>query len=957
MADSVERLLVRIDATSEQLRRELASTDRAMVSSDSTISKRLSNMRDGFNRTAERAGKFGLAVGAAGAAITAKLVASGLQSVDSLAKVSSRLGIATEDLAALRFAAEQTGVSTSTLDMAMQRMTRRVAEAAQGTGEAKGALKELGLSAEALANQAPDKMFREITAAMQGVGNQSDKVRLAMKLFDSEGVSLVQTMKAGTAGLDEFADQARLAGLTLSQFDAAKVEAANDAMNRVRAQVTGLSQQMAVRFAPILEGIADRLFGVGNEAGGMASIADKAFGSMIKAAGLFGNAIVALQLGWHGMKLAFQEAARFIMSGLDRLISGAIALYNKLPWVDRVEVESMFGGFLATMDSEIAASSKKIGELLSRPLPSDAIEEFAETHTRVFSAAAIEVGTLTESTETLKATTTEATKSLASDWDKALQGTFERIDSAFADAWRGAFDSFSDFADGLKSAFKNLLAEMAHLAITKPILMNFGAAMGIGSVSSAAGASGVGSALSSASSISSMLSGGFSGLLGGVGNAASGLYNTIGHGAQFLGLEGVASSAYQQGMTVTGAGALGNIGAGIVGNLLGSAVFGQTSGIGSAVGGIAGSFFGPLGAGVGSFIGSGLESMIGNKQPTDKTGTALLDLSSGSVGIGGLTGKKFSQENRDAAGQLAQQFLAFAQSIGGSSGSLNIGVGSRDGLRLNGRDYGDDIDGFLDAGFNQIISSATALDPILKRLVQSFDGTAEELNVFAQSMIGISNAVGSNVVTQMRDAWAQQSTNTAVSAYYAQIDAIDQLVNDFDRSAASALTLNQALAQNQMAAVQLAASIMNVSAQIKGMFASSAQQIRESAMSEAQLFAARKEERNQLQASINTLTDADEIGRVTAEINRLNLALFNSLNNPSQEYAEAFARFAENTDQAAQQRLTTILDKVENSQTAQNQRIQNMMESAATTQQEAADTMLVAAQTFATAFRSGELGV
>ena len=120
---------------------------------------------------------------------------------DQLDKTASKLGISTNALSELGFAAEQTGVSYNTMAMAMQRMTRRVAEAARGTGEAKDALRELNLDAEALAKMTPDQALAKIAGAMQNVGSQSDKVRLAFKLFDSEGVALVNTLALGEEGL------------------------------------------------------------------------------------------------------------------------------------------------------------------------------------------------------------------------------------------------------------------------------------------------------------------------------------------------------------------------------------------------------------------------------------------------------------------------------------------------------------------------------------------------------------------------------------------------------------------------------------------------------------------------------------------------------------------------------------------------------------------------------------
>lgn len=71
---------------------------------------------------------------------------------------------------------------------------------------------------------------------------------------------------------------------------------------------------------------------------------------------------------------------------------------------------------------------------------------------------------------------TEAT----SQWAQWTESALERVDSAFADAWRNISDGFSSFRDNLTNAFKQMLAELAHMAITRPIVLQLGAAMGIG---------------------------------------------------------------------------------------------------------------------------------------------------------------------------------------------------------------------------------------------------------------------------------------------------------------------------------------------------------------------------------------------------------------------------------------------------------------------------------------------
>lgn len=74
----------------------------------------------------------------------------------------------------------------------------------------------------------------------------------------------------------------------------------------------------------------------------------------------------------------------------------------------------------------------------------------------------------------------EQNQRASSQWAKFTEGAVDRVDKAFADAWRNIGDGFSAFSTSLKDAFKQLLAELAHMAITRPIVMQFASALGIG---------------------------------------------------------------------------------------------------------------------------------------------------------------------------------------------------------------------------------------------------------------------------------------------------------------------------------------------------------------------------------------------------------------------------------------------------------------------------------------------
>lgn len=199
--------------------------------------------------------------------------------IDSLGKTADKIGATTEGLAGLHLAGELGGLGMNTVNMASQRATRRIAEAASGTGEAVKALEELGINAEAI-NSLPleDKMV-VIADRMALVEDASDKLRLSFKLFDSEGAGLVNVIGNGSAGLREAARDAAFFGTALSRDAVAGVENTNDGLSRLSTAIDG-AQRQTVSWASEffqLDRFANELaIGIGAATGGRQRLADAA---------------------------------------------------------------------------------------------------------------------------------------------------------------------------------------------------------------------------------------------------------------------------------------------------------------------------------------------------------------------------------------------------------------------------------------------------------------------------------------------------------------------------------------------------------------------------------------------------------------------------------------------------------------------------------------------------------
>jgi hypothetical protein len=193
----------------------------------------------------------------AGAAGLGLLVKSSLQSIDTLGKTARKLGVTSQALQKLRYASNLAGVETRTVDMAVQRFTRRLSEAANNTGEAKDALKELGLNAKELTKLSLDQQMLKLADAFDKVQSSGDKVRLAFKLFDSEGVAFVNTLEGGSTALQQMFQDAEGLGFILSSSAVKGVEETNDAMMKLGTMLGGVRDQLVAALAPALRVIVD----------------------------------------------------------------------------------------------------------------------------------------------------------------------------------------------------------------------------------------------------------------------------------------------------------------------------------------------------------------------------------------------------------------------------------------------------------------------------------------------------------------------------------------------------------------------------------------------------------------------------------------------------------------------------------------------------------------------------
>ena len=402
----------------------------------------------------------------AGAAGIGLLVKSSLQSIDTLGKTAQKLGVTSQALQKLRYASNLAGVETRTVDMAVQRFTRRLSEAANGTGEAKDALKELGLNAKELAKQPLDKQMLKLADAFDNVQISGDKVRLAFKLFDSEGVAFVNTLEGGSAALQQMFQDAEGLGFILSSSAVKGVEEANDAMMKLGTMFGGVRDQLVAALAPALRVIVDlmrnKLVKAIETAGGIKKFAKELAIGVINLVEQVAKAIYRFAEQSQTVILGMVDAASVLASTFSKNFADRIRdfseSFNRLP-------KNFNASLFSDLRAAVNATSDAVGSLNGNM-------EQGNEKTKTYRKQLMDLA--------------DSAKDLQKNMESAAVRGIKSLEDALVDVTMGTASA----KDAFKSMARSIISDLIRIQIQKNITGQIAAGMGGGGGSGIFGAIG-----------------------------------------------------------------------------------------------------------------------------------------------------------------------------------------------------------------------------------------------------------------------------------------------------------------------------------------------------------------------------------------------------------------------------------------------------------------------------------
>lgn len=318
------------------------------IGADDKTKPAVKSVISGFNKINSAAslvkGSFAAITALAPVAAFTALYKSQAPVVDRLGKVADKLGLTTNALQALRDAGERAGIGTQAVDVGLQRMTRRLADAAQGSGEAVKALDQLNLSAADLVKLNADQQFLAISDALEQIDNQSEKVRLSFKFFDSEGVDLFKILRTD---VESAADEMDRLGISLNRVDVAQVEAANNELQIVGRNVQGVAQQFVSQLSPAVTAAVNTMFDLGSATFNVRDSFQAFASGAVTFVGGVGDIVTSIQQSFLALDLGVSRVA-VKLAEFEAFLKGE----ESTPRLDRLkrelaEVENALGSLLA----------------------------------------------------------------------------------------------------------------------------------------------------------------------------------------------------------------------------------------------------------------------------------------------------------------------------------------------------------------------------------------------------------------------------------------------------------------------------------------------------------------------------------------------------------------------------------------------------------------------------------
>lgn len=199
------------------------------------------------------------AAAATGVAALAKATSNAGKYADEINTLSKVTGMSSESLQAYKYAAELVDVSMETLTGSMSKNVKSMSNAANGSAKYADAYKKLGVAVTDANGELrnSEDVYWETIDALGNIQNETERDAIAMQLFGKSARDLNPLIETGSKGIADLTKEAKEMGAVMSQESLDKLNALDDAMQRLKGGAAAAKNAIGTILLPELQTLAD----------------------------------------------------------------------------------------------------------------------------------------------------------------------------------------------------------------------------------------------------------------------------------------------------------------------------------------------------------------------------------------------------------------------------------------------------------------------------------------------------------------------------------------------------------------------------------------------------------------------------------------------------------------------------------------------------------------------------
>jgi len=176
-------------------------------------------------------------------------------------RMAQKIGISTEAVQELGYAASTTGVSTEELQIGFTKMAKGLEEfRTKGTGPVGEALLALKIPLKEIQTDSPDQLLSTLADKFAAMPDGIHKAAMAVDVFGRSGANLIPLLNKGGAGIADLRAEAERLGIVVDGKTTESFKELEETSMRVHGAITGFRNTLAIALLPTISKLADGLF-------------------------------------------------------------------------------------------------------------------------------------------------------------------------------------------------------------------------------------------------------------------------------------------------------------------------------------------------------------------------------------------------------------------------------------------------------------------------------------------------------------------------------------------------------------------------------------------------------------------------------------------------------------------------------------------------------------------------